>query len=322
MVLEWTSAVGVDLLAGKPGPHGLTALHMAAVMENGAKLAALLTGAPSALPSIFSREGLHVLEFAQCFRLLPFIEQQLHGAGTVMHAPSCLALQARLSTSAPAGCSEGSGCCGRCIAGGLTGYGGGAQMCAQTGSLLGLQPDPAAPRQRSWHLPPATEPPTIMSCSSSTTAWQPLPVRACRASHPALTHGLMQWQSGADKHLHLWGPHACSLLGGGRAGDGWMMPGMAKACLACMQMRQRTQSWRMRAMRMSLQSTLTLASCWTLMLSVLWKALLRVSHTVCAPMASIALLVHYCPPLLHCVPGIALLLCRAKGVFLLRRFTL
>ena len=73
MVLEWTSAVGVDLLAGKPGPHGLTALHMAAVMENGAKLAALLTGAPSAPPSFLPRGGLHVLASSQCFRLLPFI---------------------------------------------------------------------------------------------------------------------------------------------------------------------------------------------------------------------------------------------------------
>jgi len=44
MVLEWTSAVGVDLLAGVPGPHGLTPLHLAAVMKDGASLAALLTG--------------------------------------------------------------------------------------------------------------------------------------------------------------------------------------------------------------------------------------------------------------------------------------
>ena len=61
MVLEWTSAVGVNLLAGKPGPHGLTALHVAAVMENGAKLAALLTGAPSAPPSCFLGRSLQVL---------------------------------------------------------------------------------------------------------------------------------------------------------------------------------------------------------------------------------------------------------------------
>lgn len=67
MVLEWTSAVGVDLLAGKPGPHGLTALHVAAVMENGASLAALLTGAPSAPPPSFPREASHVLASAQCF---------------------------------------------------------------------------------------------------------------------------------------------------------------------------------------------------------------------------------------------------------------
>ena len=67
MVLEWTSAVGVDLLAGKPGPHGLTALHVAAVMEDGAKLAALLTGAPSAPASFFPRQGVHVLASAQCF---------------------------------------------------------------------------------------------------------------------------------------------------------------------------------------------------------------------------------------------------------------
>ena len=44
MVLEWTSAVGVNLLAGVPGPHGLTPLHLAAVMKDGASLAALLTG--------------------------------------------------------------------------------------------------------------------------------------------------------------------------------------------------------------------------------------------------------------------------------------
>ena len=44
MVLEWTSGMGVDLLAGVPGPQGLTALHVAAVMEDGASLAALLTG--------------------------------------------------------------------------------------------------------------------------------------------------------------------------------------------------------------------------------------------------------------------------------------
>ena len=44
MVLEWTSAVGINLLAGVPGPKGLTALHLAAVMEDGAGLAALLTG--------------------------------------------------------------------------------------------------------------------------------------------------------------------------------------------------------------------------------------------------------------------------------------
>lgn len=48
MVLEWTSAVGVNLLAGVPGPQGLTALHVAAVMEDGASLAALLTGQPAA----------------------------------------------------------------------------------------------------------------------------------------------------------------------------------------------------------------------------------------------------------------------------------
>lgn len=44
MVLEWTSAMGFDLMAGMPGPHGLTALHLAAVMVDGASLAALLTG--------------------------------------------------------------------------------------------------------------------------------------------------------------------------------------------------------------------------------------------------------------------------------------
>ena len=43
-------------------------------------------------------------------------------------------------------------------------------------------------------------------------------------------------------------------------------------------------------MRMSWQSTLRLASYWTLMWSVLWTALLRVSQIVCAPLASIALL--------------------------------
>ena len=48
-MLEWMSAVGVDLLAGAPGPKGLTALHMAAVMEDGASLAALLTGQSAAL---------------------------------------------------------------------------------------------------------------------------------------------------------------------------------------------------------------------------------------------------------------------------------
>jgi hypothetical protein len=47
MVLEWTSGMGVDLMAGKPGPHGLTALHLAAVMVGGASLAALLTGTSS-----------------------------------------------------------------------------------------------------------------------------------------------------------------------------------------------------------------------------------------------------------------------------------
>ncbi len=44
MVLEWTSGMGVDLMAGVPGPQGLTALHVAAVMGDGASLAALLTG--------------------------------------------------------------------------------------------------------------------------------------------------------------------------------------------------------------------------------------------------------------------------------------
>ena len=47
MVSEWTSAMGVDLMAGVPGPHGLTALHLAAVMVGGASLAALLTGLSS-----------------------------------------------------------------------------------------------------------------------------------------------------------------------------------------------------------------------------------------------------------------------------------
>ncbi len=50
-MLEWTSTVGVDLLAGVPGPQGLTALHIAAVMEDGASLAALLTGLISDLVS-------------------------------------------------------------------------------------------------------------------------------------------------------------------------------------------------------------------------------------------------------------------------------
>ena len=54
MVLEWTSAVGVNLLAGVPGPQGLTVLHVAAVMEDGASLAALLTGLPSSLVSSMS----------------------------------------------------------------------------------------------------------------------------------------------------------------------------------------------------------------------------------------------------------------------------
>ena len=44
MVQEWTSAVGINLLAGVPGPKGLTALHLAADMEDSASLAALLTG--------------------------------------------------------------------------------------------------------------------------------------------------------------------------------------------------------------------------------------------------------------------------------------
>ena len=91
-VLEWTSAVGVDLLAGKPGPHGLTALHVAAVMQNGAALAALLTGAPLRPPSSFPGGCLHVPTSAQCFEVPPSIEQQLHEAGIVIHAPSRLCI--------------------------------------------------------------------------------------------------------------------------------------------------------------------------------------------------------------------------------------
>jgi hypothetical protein len=45
MLLEWTSAGNCELFAGTPGPHGLTALHLAALLEDNGKLAALLTGA-------------------------------------------------------------------------------------------------------------------------------------------------------------------------------------------------------------------------------------------------------------------------------------
>ena len=45
MLLEWTSTGGYELRAGAPGPHGMTALHLAATLKDGGKLAALLTGA-------------------------------------------------------------------------------------------------------------------------------------------------------------------------------------------------------------------------------------------------------------------------------------
>lgn len=45
MLLEWTSTGGYELRAATPGPHGLTALHLAAVLKDSGKLAALLTGA-------------------------------------------------------------------------------------------------------------------------------------------------------------------------------------------------------------------------------------------------------------------------------------
>lgn len=45
MLLTWTSAGGCELRAAAPGPRGLTPLHLAAVLDDGGKLAALLTGA-------------------------------------------------------------------------------------------------------------------------------------------------------------------------------------------------------------------------------------------------------------------------------------
>ena len=109
MVLEWTSADGVDLLAGKPGPHGLTALHMAAVMEDGAKLAALLLGGPLCAASMLSSRASACPVSAQCFPHPPFIKQQMRETGSMMHAPSRVAFRARLSTSVPAGCPAGLG---------------------------------------------------------------------------------------------------------------------------------------------------------------------------------------------------------------------
>ena len=45
LLLQWTSVGGYELHAGTPGPHGLTALHLAAMLKDSGKLAALLTGA-------------------------------------------------------------------------------------------------------------------------------------------------------------------------------------------------------------------------------------------------------------------------------------
>ena len=45
LLLQWTSVGGYELRAGTPGPHGLTALHLAAMLKDSGKLAALLTGA-------------------------------------------------------------------------------------------------------------------------------------------------------------------------------------------------------------------------------------------------------------------------------------
>jgi hypothetical protein len=46
MLLTWASAGGCELRAAAPGPHGLTPLHLAALLDDGGALAALLTGAP------------------------------------------------------------------------------------------------------------------------------------------------------------------------------------------------------------------------------------------------------------------------------------
>lgn len=49
MLLAWASAGGYELLAGRHGPHGLTAVHLAAALNDGGKMALLLTGTMLAL---------------------------------------------------------------------------------------------------------------------------------------------------------------------------------------------------------------------------------------------------------------------------------
>lgn len=44
MLLEWSSANNCEFSAALPGPNGITPLHMAAILEDGGQMAALLTG--------------------------------------------------------------------------------------------------------------------------------------------------------------------------------------------------------------------------------------------------------------------------------------
>ncbi|BDA46756.1 probable squamosa promoter-binding-like protein 4 at N-terminal half [Coccomyxa sp. Obi] len=82
MLLEWTSTGGYELRAGAPGPHGMTALHLAATLKDGGKLAALLTGlcvdgaaawtqpgsagaSPADLAIVMGHKGTHELVYEQ-----------------------------------------------------------------------------------------------------------------------------------------------------------------------------------------------------------------------------------------------------------------
>ena len=135
MVLEWTSGMGVDLMAGVPGPHGLTALHLAAVMVGGASLAALLTGLSSQRICQLS----HTV-FAHC-TVPVFVAPK-----STPRAP-CLAGVDRLWMSSDDVVVI-------------------VQACALMAPLHGRQLAPVAPPLLTSHSRLATKQPTSMSCSS------------------------------------------------------------------------------------------------------------------------------------------------------------